>query len=132
MKKKIDIALPGAAPLESPRSHATAYENLIFVSGQVARDLMTGENKLGTIEEETEYTLRNIEIVLKQAGSSLDCVLKTTVFLTNKEDFAGMNRTYRKFFPGDKPARSTIVCGLAGVHRVEIEAIAFKPPLKDQ
>lgn len=126
MKKKIDVSIPGAVPLESPRSHGTAYDDLIFVSGQVARDLMTGENKLGTIEEETAYTLQNIKMILEQAGSSLDCVLKTTVFLTNKDDFPRMNATYKKFFPGDKPARSTLVIQLAGIHKVEIEAVAHR------
>lgn len=126
MSRKTNISPEGSAPLHSPRSHATSYENLVFVSGQVARNLQTNEDYFGSVEEETDHALRNIAQILECAGSSMGNVLKTTVFLTSKEYFDAMNQAYAAHFPGEKPARSTIIIGLAGRHKVEIEAVAYK------
>ncbi len=120
------IEIPGSAPQTVPLSHGRCYGDLVFISGQVSRDLMTGKPLPGTIEEETEQVLKNIRTVLEAAGSSLECILKTTVFMTNKDEFARMNKVYEKFFPGAKPGRSAIIIGLAGDYRVEIEAIAYR------
>ena len=83
MKGKKVIKITGAAPLKVPLSLAVSFDSLLFMSGQVSIDLKTGKPKLGTIEEETEQALKNIETILKEASSSIECVLKTTVFLTN-------------------------------------------------
>ncbi len=120
------ITIPGSAPQTVPIGHGAFYGDLVLTSGQVSKDLMTGEAKLGTIEEETEQVLKNIGMVLEAAGSGLDCILKTTVFLTDAKYFEPMNKVYAKFFPGEKPGRSAIIIGLAGEYKVEIEAIAHK------
>jgi 2-iminobutanoate/2-iminopropanoate deaminase len=120
------IEIPGSAPMEVPLSHGRCYGDLIFTSGQVSKDLLTGKALPGMIEDETEQVLKNIKVVLEAAGSSLECVLKTTVFLTSHNDFARMNKVYEKFFPGVKPARSAIIIGLAGDYKIEIEVIAYK------
>ena len=127
MNTKKAIQIPGAAPLKAPISPAVSFDSLLFISGQVSMDLMTGESKPGTIEEETEQVLKNIEALLEEAGSSPDCVLKTTVFLPNMSDFPKMNEVFKKHFPGDKPTRSTVGATLAGEYKVEIEAIAYIP-----
>jgi 2-iminobutanoate/2-iminopropanoate deaminase len=121
------ISVKGADAPASPLSPAISYGNLIFVSGTVSMDLVTRKPLPGTIEEETEQVIKNIETLLKQAGSSLDCVLKVTVFLPDIKDFAKMNGVYRKYFPNMPPARSTVGIQLAGPSKVEIEAIAYKP-----
>ena len=110
-----------------PFSRAVCYGSLVFVSGTVSQDLETHKPLLGTIEFETEQVIKNIEVILKAVGSSLDCVLKTQVFLTDVKNFQQMNAVYRKFFSQDPPARSTIGIQLAGDYKVEIEAIAFIP-----
>ena len=124
MDKVVDIA--GSAPQTAPLSHARCFGDLVFTSGQVSKDLMTGTAMPGTIEEETEQVLKNVKTVLEAAGSSLECVLKTTVFMVDKGDFQQMNKVYEKFFPGAKPGRSTVVVGLAGNFKIEIEAVAHK------
>ena len=125
-KKRI-VRLNENEKIELPLSHAVCYGSLVFVSGNVSLDLQTREPLLGTIEFETERIIKNIETILKSAGSSLDCVLKTQVFLTDIKYFQQMNEVYKKFFPHDPPARSTVGIQLAGDYKVEIEAIAFIP-----
>lgn len=124
MDKEIEI--PGSAAQGVPLSHGRCYNDLVFTSGQVSRDIMTGEALLGTIEEETERVLQNLRTVLEAAGSSLECVIKTMVFLTNTDDFAPMNAVYERYFPGSKPGRSTIAIALAGPYKIEIEAVAYR------
>jgi 2-iminobutanoate/2-iminopropanoate deaminase len=98
---------------------------LIFTSGAIARDPETRELTGGGIEKQTEQVILNLQEVLEAAGSSLDKVVKVTVFLTDIRDFEGMNKVYRKFFTKDPPARSTVeVSKLAVDTRVEIEMIA--------
>jgi 2-iminobutanoate/2-iminopropanoate deaminase len=99
---------------------------LIFVSGQIPADPKTGDLVSGGIEEKTRVVLGNVEAILKQAGSGLDKVVKTTVFLKSMDDFPEMNRVYQSFFESDPPARSTIeVKKLPKDVDIEIEAIAF-------
>jgi len=126
VEKKV-IHVEGAATPTAPLSPAVSFGSLVFISGQVSRDLKTGDPHLGTIEEETEQVLKNIANILKQADSSPSCVLKTTVFLRDMKDFPKMNEIYSKHFPGEKPTRSTVGAALAGEYKVEIEAIAFIP-----
>lgn len=100
--------------------------NLVYTAGHIGDDPETTTVVPGGIEEETSQTLSNLSRVLEAAGSSLDRVIKTTVFLTNWDDYPAMNAVYSKFFPLDPPARSTVqVVYLARGACVEIEAVAI-------
>ncbi len=104
----------------------SAPGNLVFVSGQTPLDPDSGKIVEGGIPEQTSQCLMNVQAVLEAAGSSLDRVVKTTVFLTDMADFKAMNAVYAEFFPALPPARSTVaVAGLPLGARVEIEAIAL-------
>lgn len=98
----------------------------MFVSGQIPIDPRTGEFVAGGIAEQTEQVLKNLSAVLEAAGSSLDKVVKTTVFLADMKEFSGMNEVYARFFSGPPPARATVAAaGLPRDARVEIEAVAL-------
>ncbi len=110
-----------------PYSQAIVAGDLIFTSGQIPLDPVTGEIVGGDTAAQTEQVLRNLSAVLEAAGASLDRVVKTTVFLVDMDDFAGMNEVYARFFTGVAPARSTVQAArLPRDARVEIEAIALK------
>lgn len=111
-----------------PFSNGTKAGDYIFVSGQIGHVDGKG-NKLEGIEAQTRQVMENIKAVLKAAGASFADVVKTTVFLTNRNDFAKMNEVYRSYFTKNFPARSTvIVAGLARPEMiVEIECIAYRP-----
>lgn len=114
---------PGAI---GPYSQAIAIEGLVFCSGQVGLDPVSGELVDG-LEPQTERALENLKGVLEASGASLASVVKTTVFLTSMDDFAAMNAVYGRFFPQDPPARSTIaVGGLPKGAVFEVEAIALR------
>ncbi len=125
MSEKRIVQVSGSAHSNLPLSQATILGSLVFVSGTVAIDLETGNPLIGSIQEETEQVLRNISRILESAGSSLSCVLKTTVFLTDVGYFEPMNQVYRKYFGDAAPARSALIVSLAGSFKVEIEAIAY-------
>jgi 2-iminobutanoate/2-iminopropanoate deaminase len=125
MEKKKVIKLKGATAETVPLSPGVSFGPLLFISGQVSKDLKTGNPQPGTIEEETEQVLGNIEAILKEAGSSLQHVIKTTVFLRNIEEFQRMNEVYKRHFSQESPARSTVGVTLAGNYKVEIEAVAY-------
>ncbi len=98
----------------------------MFVSGQIPIDPTTGEFVSGGIAEQTERVLKNLAAVLEAAGSGLDQVVKTTVFLADMKEFAGMNEVYARFFSAPPPARATVAAaGLPKDARVEIEAVAL-------
>jgi 2-iminobutanoate/2-iminopropanoate deaminase len=110
-----------------PYSQGIATDSLIFLAGQLPLDPATGNLVEGDVGEMTRQILRNLGAVLEAAGSSLDKVVKTTVFLADLNDFATMNAAYAEFFPDAPPARSTVqVARLPRDARVEIEAIALK------
>ncbi len=114
-----------AAVTGGPYSQAIIHQGLIYVSGQGPVDPETNKLKSGTIEEEAELTLENLRIILDEAGSSLDRILKVTVFLIDMEEFGRFNEVYRRYFKKDLPARTCIQAGkLPGAFRVEIDAIA--------
>jgi 2-iminobutanoate/2-iminopropanoate deaminase len=109
-----------------PYSQAIAAGGLIFVSGQLPIDPATGEMVSGDMAAMTRQIFRNIEAVLAAAGSSLDKIVKTTVFLADLGDFQTMNGAYSEFFPERPPARSTVqVARLPRDARVEIEVVAL-------
>ena len=98
----------------------------MFVSGQIPIDPQTGQFVAGGIAEQTERVLKNLKAVLEASGSSLDQVVKTTVFLADMKEFTGMNDVYATFFSGPPPARATVAAaGLPRDARVEIEAVAL-------
>lgn len=116
-------AAPGAI---GPYSQAIIAGNLVFCSGQVPLDPASGQLVSGTIEEETQRVMENIKAVLAAAGTSLARIVKTTIFLSDMNDFAAVNAAYGAYFPQDPPARSTVqVARLPRDVRVEIEAIAL-------
>lgn len=119
------VESPDAPKAIGPYSQAIIANGLIFTAGQVGADPKTGTLVEGGIEAQTEQVLRNIEAVLKASGSSLDDVVKTTVFLADLNDFAKMNEVYAKRFKTPFPARSTVqVARLPRDAKIEIEAIA--------
>ena len=114
-----------AAVTGGPYSQAVIHGDLIYISGQVAVDPVTNKTKSGTIEEESELALENIRIILEEAGSSLDRVLKITVYLANIEEYDRFNQVYKRYFQKDRAARTCIQAGrLPMGFRVEIDAIA--------
>lgn len=125
MERKV-IRTSDAPDIGLPLSQAIELGNLIFTSGVTARDPKTRQFIGGKIEIQTERVILNLKAILEAAGSSLEKVVKVTVFLTDIRDFEGMNKVYCKFFPKDPPARSTVeVSKLAIDARVEIEMIAL-------
>jgi 2-iminobutanoate/2-iminopropanoate deaminase len=97
----------------------------LFLSGQIGLDPQSGELVPGDIEVQTERVLRNLEGVLRAGGGSLDQVVKTTIYLTDMEEFPRVNKVYRKFFGESLPARATVgVSSLPKGALVEVEALA--------
>jgi 2-iminobutanoate/2-iminopropanoate deaminase len=126
MKRNI-ISTKNAPQAIGPYSQAVKIGDLIFTSGQLSIDPDKNEFINGTVEIQTELALKNVSAVLKEAGSSLKSVVKTTVFLKNMNDFPLMNSVYAKFFPSGPPARSTVeVSALPKGALVEIEAVAIR------
>src|SRR5438067_7788277 len=114
------------APFQgAPYSQAIRAGGLVFVSGQLALKPGAEELSAGPIEEQTEQIFTNLRAILEEAGSGLDRLVKTTVFLQNLDDFQGMNSIYAKHVGDSPPARSTVeVAKLPSGALVEIEAIA--------
>src|SRR5207253_9472108 len=109
----------------APYSQAIKAGGFVFVSGQLALKPGAKELSGGSIEEQTEQVLANLRAILEEAGSGLDKLVKTTVFLQNLDDFQGMNSVYAKHVGDSPPARSTVeVAKLPSGALVEIEAIA--------
>ncbi len=99
---------------------------MVYTSGQIPADPATGAVVPGGIREQTRRVLANLGAVLEASGSGLDCVVKTTVFLTDMGEFAAMNEVYASFFPNEPPARTTVqVQRLPKDVRVEIDAVAI-------
>jgi len=114
-----------------PYSQAIRIESLVFTAGQIGLNPATAELVEGGVEEQTRQVLTNLCNVLEAAGSSLNHVVKTTVFLKDMNDFPKMNAIYAEFFSEAYPARSTIaVAALPKGGLVEIEAIALLAPAR--
>jgi 2-iminobutanoate/2-iminopropanoate deaminase len=125
MKKQI-IQTDQAPAAVGPYSQAVAAGPFVFVSGQIPLNPQ-GEMVTGDIVVQTVQVIENLKAVLEAAELSLKDVVKTTVFLTDMANFAGMNRVYGEFFPEKPPARSTFqVAGLPRNAAIEIEAVAFR------
>lgn len=108
-----------------PYSQAIQVGNLVYTSGQIPIDPSTGSFVEGGIKEQTRQSLSNVQAILKEAGLTMNDVIKTTVFLTDMNDFAEMNSVYAEFFSNPYPARSAVaVKTLPKGALVEIEVIA--------
>ncbi len=125
MPEKEIIVTEKAPKAIGPYTVANRVGSLVFTAGQLGLLPATMELSPGGIEAETRQALTNIKHVLEAAGSSLDRVVKTTVFLRDMGEFSQMNAIYAEFFPKDPPARSTVqVAALPKGGAVEIEAVA--------
>jgi 2-iminobutanoate/2-iminopropanoate deaminase len=120
------ITTDKAPRASGPLSQAIVAGEFVFVAGQLGVDPKTGEFAGSGTVEQAEQVLQNLSAVLEAAGSSLSNVVKTTVFLADMADFNAMNEVYRRHFPEDPPARSTVqVARLPRNARIEIEAISL-------
>lgn len=124
MSKKIINTTNAPAPI-GPYSQAVMTGNLLFVSGQVAINPVTGNVDATDITEETTMVMKNIEAILLQAGMNFSNIVKTTIFLSDMSLFATVNSLYAAYFKADFPARETVaVKGLPKNVNVEISVIA--------
>ena len=125
MKK--EAVKTGPAPLGLPFSPALRFGELLFVSGQGPIDT-TGKVIPGDIRAQTKATLENFKRIMEAAGSDMDCVLQTTVYLRDLAEYSGMNEVYSSFFKDPNPARTTVQAGdlLFGM-KVEVQGIAYVP-----
>ena len=125
MKKEI-VSTKDAPAAIGPYSQAIKAAGLVFISGQIPLDPASGEIAGDSIEAQTKSVMKNLEAVLKAAGSDLDKVIKTTIYLTDLNDFALVNGIYGSYFNDSPPARATVeVSGLPKGVKVEIDAIAL-------
>jgi 2-iminobutanoate/2-iminopropanoate deaminase len=125
MKKA--IATDKAPKAIGPYSQGISFGDLIFVSGQIPIDPATGELVGGTIENQAHRVFKNLEAVIKAAGSDLDKTIKVTIFLKNMGDFAKINAVYTEYFKEPFPARAVVeISGLPKDAIIEADAIAYK------
>ena len=122
---KTVIQTQKAPPAVGPYSQAIKAGGFLFVSGQIPLDPMTGQMVGGGIEAQTEQVMKNLSALLSAGGSSLDCVVKCTLYLKDLEDFTKVNAIYSRFFPENPPARSTVeISRLPRDASLEIDVIA--------
>jgi 2-iminobutanoate/2-iminopropanoate deaminase len=124
------VATAGAPSAIGPYSQAIRAGELLFCSGQIALDPSSGEMVGGEdVEAQTRRAMDNLGAVLEAGGSDFARVLKTTIFVTDLDDFAAVNAVYGRYFSGDPPARATVqVAALPKGAKVEIEAVALSDP----
>ena len=123
---KIIIKTDKAPAPIGPYNQAIKAGNMLFVSGQIALDPITGELLINNIEQETNQVMNNITAILTEAGAGFEHVVKTTIFLSDMSLFAEVNEIYGKYFSGDFPARETVaVKGLPKNVHVEISVTAI-------
>jgi len=126
MPKLTVLTKHAPAPIGPYSQGIIAGGSLIFTAGQVPIDPQSGQVLQGDIKVQTRRVMQNLNAILEEAGSSFAKVVKTTVFLKDMNEFAGMNEVYGEFFPQNPPARSTVeVARLPKDVKVEIEAIAL-------
>lgn len=119
------MSTPQAPKAIGPYSQAVVHNGVVYLSGQIAIDPATNQLIEGDVVAQTHRVLVNLKAVLEAAGSSLDAVLKTTVFLKDMADFPKMNEVYGQYFSANAPARSTVQAAkLPRDVAVEIDAIA--------
>jgi 2-iminobutanoate/2-iminopropanoate deaminase len=119
------ILTPNAPQPAGHYSQAMVHNGLVYIAGQLAIDAATGERRLGSIEEQTVQALKNVVAIAEAAGSDLNHILKTTVYVTDIDLWGQVNEAYAKFFGDHRPARAVIpVKDLHYGFLIEIEAIA--------
>jgi 2-iminobutanoate/2-iminopropanoate deaminase len=124
MSKQIINTADAPAPI-GPYNQSVKAGNLLFISGQIALVAGTGELLMATVEEETHQVMKNLQAILKEAGTDFNAVAKTTIFLSDMSLFAQVNEVYGSYFSADFPARETVaVKGLPKGVNVEISMIA--------
>jgi 2-iminobutanoate/2-iminopropanoate deaminase len=124
--KKVITSKNAPAPI-GPYSHAVLHGNTLFVSGQVAKKAENGEMVLGNITDETHQVMYNLKAILTEAGMDFSNVCKTTIFLTDMNNFATVNEVYGSYFTSDFPARETVQVSKLPLNvNVEISVIAIK------
>ena len=121
---KIEIKHPDKIVSTGAYSAGILVDGWLFISGQGPLNLSTGEVIRGTIEEETLLTLSHVKKIIEAAGGSLDDIVKCTVHLSDINDFDKYNAVYASFFPGVKPARTTVQSVLFDGIKIEVDAIA--------
>ncbi|HEX8040701.1 MAG TPA: RidA family protein [Chryseosolibacter sp.] len=121
---KIQIKHPDKSVSTGAYSDAILVDGWLYISGQGPLDLSTGEVVHGTIEEETIRTLSHIKKIITAAGGTLEDVVKCTVHLSDIKDFDRFNAAYASFFPGVRPARTTVQSVLWGGIKIEVDAVA--------
>ena len=125
--EKRAIATTAAPQAIGPYSQAVAVGDLIFLSGQIPLDPDRGRLIEGSIEDETRQALKNLSAVLSTEGLTMNAIVRTTVYLTDLEDFPRVNQTYAEFFQEPFPARATVqVAALPRGAKIEIDAIAVR------
>lgn len=124
MQKEIIKTTNAPAPI-GPYNQATKANNMLFISGQIPADPSTGEIINSSIEDETHMVMKNLGAILKEAGLGYENILKTSIFISDMNDFAKINAVYGTYFTEDFPARETVqVARLPKDVNVEISAIA--------
>ncbi|NND02128.1 MAG: hypothetical protein HKN91_05025 [Acidimicrobiia bacterium] len=119
--------VPSAPPALGPYSAITEANGFVFISGQVALDIATGDRISGDVATQAEQVMRNISAMLNDLGLTFEDVVKTTIFLADIGDFGAVNAVYARYIGDAKPARSTFQAGgLPGGFLVEIEMIAAR------
>lgn len=125
MQKEV-ISTDNSPKAIGPYSQAIRFDNLMFISGQIPINPKTGEIVSGDIGKQTEQVLENLKNILVAGGSTLQNVVRTTIYLTNIDDYAMVNETYARYFENLPPARSTVeVSRIPKAVSIEIDAIAF-------
>jgi 2-iminobutanoate/2-iminopropanoate deaminase len=125
MRKQV-VHTPKVPPARVPLSQAIRVGQWVFASGQLGTDVKTGKLVPGGIAAETRQVCENLKAVLEAAGSSLDGVVKVTIYMADLAELMAMNDVFSQYFAVDPPARTTFQCvGLVAGARVEIEAIAL-------
>lgn len=124
MKKEIIITKNAPAPI-GPYNQATKANRTLFISGQIPADPATGEIVTSSIEDETHMVMKNLKAILEEAGLGFDNILKTSIFISDMNNFGRINEVYGSYFTSDFPARETVeVSRLPKDVNVEISAIA--------
>lgn len=125
IRKMKEVSTQNAPKPAGHYSQAIVHNNIVYVSGQLPIDPKTGEKRLGSIEEQTEQALKNLSEILKAAGSNINQVIKTTVYVSDIELWGRVNAVYARFFGEHRPARAVVPTrNLHFGFQIEIEAIA--------
>lgn len=126
MAEKLQVHTSKAAEMGGPYSQAIIHENMIYISGQGAVDPATNRLQTGTIEKEAKLALENIRIIMEEAGSSMDKILKISVYLSDIKDYGRFNDVYREYFSEPMPARTCVeVDKLPFGLCIEIDAVGY-------